>query len=107
MIGETDVRSRNARERIAKRYGVTGNLYPPTEDVTDWDLFVRHKKRGGSLNFEEYVARAALNRKMLIRREYIPRYRVPKDDGLRMEPKNVIAKINRILAAQGIRKANP
>jgi len=89
----TAIRVRAAREAVC---GVGAEIFPEGEDPGDWDLWVRHRNRGGALSFVDYIARAKVNREKRRSNGFIPRFRIPKDEGLRMEPKSVIAKFGRL-----------
>lgn len=85
---------------------ISSPVHPKNETKGDWELWKKHRRRGGTLDFEAYCARARINRekRSKVCRQIIPRYRIPNDDGLRMEPSAVVAKINRLIAAQGVGK---
>lgn len=83
---------------------ISSPVHPKNETKGDWELWKKHRRRGGTLDFDAYCARARINRekRSKVSRQVIPRYRIPNDDGLRMEPSAVIAKIERKLIAMGI-----
>ena len=95
----TEIRVRAVREHVC---GVGAEIFPDGEEPGDWDLWMRHRARGGVLSFPAYIDRAKINREKRRSNGFVPRFRIPKDEGLRMEPKSVIAKIERKLLAMGI-----
>lgn len=91
-----------SRMNIAERPMVRPNWSTKSQ----WAGWNDHKRNGGRLSFQEYLAKrekrsiAGQGRRTDMETRSV---RKPKDEGLRMEPASVIAKINRILAAQGIK----
>lgn len=71
-----------------------------------WQGWLHHRRENGRLSFPEYMARYEKRSKagQGRRSDIISLPVVKEDSSLRMEPSAVVAKINRILAAQGIGK---
>lgn len=97
MNFEPEKKSRNARERSIQILGGSGEIYPENEAPGDWDLWTRHRQRGGILSFAVYCARAKINREKRSSKGHIPRFRQPRgDQGLKMEVSSVLAKFGRM-----------
>lgn len=84
--------------------------HPSTDPASIWYSFRQYQGRGGKLSYQEYLARR--ERRIVAAKTEEARRRASKkvtfqpavagDQGLRMEPKSVIAKIERKLLAMGI-----